>query len=255
VNDGTKIYEGAAQSYLDEGLANGTVYSYAAFPVTASGYASSATAVSSATPLASLPQYGGAAPPPVSGASLRLVVDDTGTYWLIKTDNKRHGVTNPGMLYSYGFAFSDAKPATAQDMALPEGDLLLPGDGALVKSPEDPTVWLISLGQKHGFTSAAVFSGLGFSFGNVLVVTAPELGRQGEGDIISDPNSAHLPGLDINDRGTVYWVSFDRQKQGYPSLDVYNSWHIDNDFSKVVPANAADMALPEGPLVAPRLVQ
>lgn len=189
-------------------------------------------------------------PPRTQGGSnggMKLVKDSTGTYWLILySDNMRHGITSPGILYSYGFEFKDALTATAADMALPVGDILLPGDGALVKDSADPTVWLISGGQKHGFSSASVFGSLGFKFSNVLLVTTPELNKQTVGSIVSDPKSAHLPGLDILDKGTVYWVGYDNLEHGYPSIQVYNSWHIDNDFTKVVPANAADLAKIQG---------
>jgi hypothetical protein len=60
--------------------------------------------------------------------------------------------------------------------------------------------------------------------------------------------------LDINEKGTVYWVGTDGQLHGYPSLAVYNTWHHDNDFSRVVPANSADLSLPVGSLEIPRVL-
>jgi hypothetical protein len=38
----------------------------------------------------------------------------------------------------------------------------------------------------------------------------------------------------------------------YPSLEVYNSWHKDNDFSQVVKANKLDLQLPKGEAVSKR---
>ena len=56
-----------------------------------------------------------------------------------------------------------------------------------------------------------------------------------------------MAGLDVNFKGTVYWYD-GSVLHGYPSVDVYNSWHIDNDFTRVVPANPADGNLQKGSL-------
>ncbi len=188
-----------------------------------------------------------------SGAHINTcLINDAGTFYLI-LNNQRHGITNPGMLYSYGYDFTEAVTAYAEDRNIVEGSLLLPADGALVKKPGDPTVFLISGGMKHGFSSASVFTTLGFKFSQVLTVTGPELDAQQLGDIINNPNEQHRRGTDILYNGTVYWVG-NGARQGYPSLDVYNSWHLQNDFTKVVPANAADMSLPESGVVQKRLI-
>ena len=187
-----------------------------------------------------------------TSASTRLV-NDHGTFYLIQ-NGTRQGVTNPGMLFSYGFEFKDASGATAADLALPQGSLLLPANGALVKSKEDPTVYLISRGQRHGFVSAKVFTALGFKFTSVLVVTNPELQALPKGDNVSNSALAHWDGVNINDHGTIYWIN-NQTKYPYPSLAVYNSWNIDNNFTRVVTANAADGVLPVGQAVTTRVVQ
>lgn len=145
------------------------------------------------------------------------------------------------------------KPPKPQTSPLPR--LLLPGDGYLVKSSQDKTVYLISNSQRYAFISENVFKALGFSFANVLIVTDPELQSLPKAANLGNPTAAHLSGVNINDNGTIYWLGVDSQKHGYPSLPVYNSWHRDNDFSNVVKANAADRALPVGSLVALRVMQ
>ncbi|MDE2311708.1 MAG: hypothetical protein KGJ93_01270 [Patescibacteria group bacterium] len=186
----------------------------------------------------------------VNPGILRLV-NYNGTFYLIE-NGRRKGVTSSGLLYSYGFEFKDASAASNADMALPEDSLLLPGDGALVKSKEDPTVWLISGGQRYGFVSESVFKALGFKFSSVLLVTNPELQALPKASNLADSGAAHLPGLDINKNGTIYWIGDDNQLHGYPSLPIYNSWHLDGDFTKVVPANSADLSLPVGAEVSGR---
>lgn len=194
--------------------------------------------------------------PPIvqTGNKALRLINDSGTFYLVK-DGKRQGITNPGMLFSYGFTFNQAKPASTADKALPQGSLLLPNDGALVKSNEDPTVYLISKGQRYGFVSEAVFRALGFKFTSVLVVTNPELQLLPTASNLDKSDAAHQPGLDINRNGTIYYIGSDNQLHGYPSEAVYNSWHIPGDFSKVVPANTADMELTVGTLVEIRPVE
>jgi hypothetical protein len=188
-----------------------------------------------------------------SSSVLRLI-NSSGTFFLIK-NGYRYGITFPGILYSYGFEFKDAKLATAQDLALPLGSLLLPGNGSLVKSQKDPTVYLISSSQRLGFTSASVFLSLGFKWSSVLLVTNPELQALPQGSLLDNGKATHAPGLNILDHGTIYWLAPDHTRQAYPSLAVYNSWHRDNDFSQVVPANTADLALPMSGFVQARMLQ
>ena len=184
--------------------------------------------------------------------SLKLINQD-GTFYLI-IEGQKHGVANPGMLFSYGFEFKDAVAVSEAEKALPEGSLLLPGEGALVKSPGDPTVYFISRNKKYGFVSSEVFTGLGHKFSSVLTVTAPELESLPIGDILADASARHLPGTNINDNGTIYWLG-ESLKYAYPSLAVFNSWNVDNDFSQVVPANAADKAITEGSIVTARILE
>jgi hypothetical protein len=179
-------------------------------------------------------------------------VNAGGTFYLVSS-GVRHGITDPGMLASYGLGFGDATAATPGDLALPEGNLLTPNDGSLVKSREDPTVYLVSDQHRYAFVSARVFTALGFRFASVLVVTNPELQALPASANLSDPAAAHLDGADVSSGGTVYWVS-GGTRYPYPSPDTYNSWHIKNDFSTVVPANAADLALPVGGPVAARVL-
>jgi hypothetical protein len=187
-----------------------------------------------------------------SGYSIKLI-NNSGTFYVIQ-NGQRQGVTNPGMLKSYGLEFKDAKPASSVDLSVPEGTLLKPASGSLVKSPTNPTVYLIAEGQKHGFVSSQVFGLLGFKFSSVLVVTAPELDSMPLGDILSQSTARHKPGLNISDNGTIYYLTA-THRHPYPSLEVYNSWNPDNDFSAVVPANSQDRQVPVGETVVKRVVE
>jgi hypothetical protein len=187
---------------------------------------------------------GGTTPSKTPTANSQRLVDDAGTYYLIQGGYK-NGITSPGILYSCGFEFKDSQIPTAADISLPT-NLLLPCDGALVKSAQDQTVYIISGGQRYGFVSASIFLNLGYKFSSVLVVTNPELQRMVRGADLSNSSAAHLPGANVNANGTIYWIDQSSVRHAYPSLQVYNSWNRDDDFSTVVPANNADSQLPVG---------
>jgi hypothetical protein len=198
------------------------------------------------------------APTPTSTPAALVInlklINNNGTYYLID-HNVRHGITNPGMLSTYGFSFIDAKTATLQENSLPEGGILTPSDGALVKSKEDQTVYLISKQQRYAFTSATVFLALGFKFSSVLLVTNPELQQLAKAENISNSNQAHLPGSDISINGQIDWVGYDNQLHPYPNLAIYNSWHITGDFSTVLIGNDQDKTIPVGSVVSVRVVE
>ena len=184
--------------------------------------------------------------------NIKLVTEGS-TYYVIK-DNQRYGVTNPGILFSYGLEFSDGKPATQADNALPYTDNLKPGDGAFVKKPNDSTVYLIFDNSKHGFTSESVFNALGYSFSNVLEVTTNELDALPIGTVVADSNMAHPSGTFINQDGTIFRIS-QGMKFGIPSMEVYNSFNLDDDFSHVIKTNTQDRLLPVGSVLDKRTIQ
>ncbi len=128
----------------------------------------------------------GSSPAPAGPASILPapasvgLINDAGTFYVV-SGGVRFGVTDPGILNSYGFTFSDATNATPADLANPIAANLPPNSGALVRTASDPTVYLVSDGSRYAFTSASVFTALGYKFSNVLVVTTPELGDDAEG--------------------------------------------------------------------------
>ncbi|MDB4940378.1 MAG: Fibronectin, type domain protein, partial [Candidatus Doudnabacteria bacterium] len=187
---------------------------------------------------------------PTSPGSSTTLINNKGTYYLI-ANNTRQGITNPGILLSYGFEFKDARTATAADLSLPIGANLNPDEGALVKTKADPTVYMISAGQRHGFTSATVFGTLGYKFSSVLTVTTPELNNLPIGAIVNSSTIQHPKGTNILYKGVVYWIS-GTDLRPYTSIAIFNEWNKDNDFSSVVPANSADLALPFGVAVVGR---
>jgi hypothetical protein len=206
--------------------------------------------VASTNPSGLLQVPTGETPAAVAGAHANgTLVMIGGTYYEVG-NGVLQGITTPAILSSLGFTFADAVPANTADQEMSQGTVALPSDGSLITSAGDPTIYLVSGQQRHPFVSGDVFTALGYKFSSVLNIDSGLANLLPLGSAISDPASWHLLGSDISNNGTVYWVGSDGLHP-YTSLDVYNSWHLANDFSNVVPANAADLAWPVvSPVVA-----
>lgn len=169
-------------------------------------------------------------------------VNYQGTIWMITSGNCRAAYTSAGAFTSYGFnSFATVVDASAEDLALPvcASGFIPPQDGKLITSDrgaDKGTTYLISGGMKRGFTSASVFTALGFKFSRG---TVGDVSWMQSGANIDSGSSAHLPGVLINNGGTVQLVG-NTGLMGIPDIATFNSWGY--SFADVVPANAADKA-------------
>lgn len=179
------------------------------------------------------------------------VMSSDGTVWMIMPDNTRRAYTSAGAFLSYGFnSWSTVVQANADDLALPAGSFIPPQDGSIIcsdRGADKGTCYLISGGQKAGFTSATVFTGRGFSFSNAQMGDVSWMGSYPS--LISDTTAANLPGVLVNNNGTVQLVGTNGLL-GIPDLTTFNGWGY--SFSKVVPANAADKAKTQTGVMAAR---
>jgi hypothetical protein len=179
------------------------------------------------------------------------VSDASGTVYMI-IGGQRRPYTSAGAFTSYGFnSFASVTTASAEDLALPVGSFIPPQDGSIIcsdRGADKGTCYEISNGQKFGFTSAAVFTGLGFSFANSV---SGDVSWMPAGSmLISNTTQAHLPGTLVNNGGTVQLVG-SSSLLGVPDLATFNSWGY--SFSKVVPANAADKTWTQSGVFAARV--
>ncbi len=179
------------------------------------------------------------------------VISSDGTVSMITTDGMRRPYTSAGAFLSYGFnSWSTVVQANAEDLALPVGGFIPPQDGSITcsdRGSDKGTCYLITGGQKAGFTSASVFTGRGFTFANAQ-----------NGDVswmtmfsalIDDTTDANLPGVLVNNNGTVQLVG-NSGLLGVPDLTTFNGWGY--SFGKVVPANTADKAKSQTGVMAAR---
>lgn len=160
--------------------------------------------------------------------------------------------TSAGAFLSYGFnSWSGVVEANADDNALPVGSFIPPQDGKIIcsdRGSDKGTCYLITGAQKAGFTSAAVFTGLGFSFSRAMYGDVSWMTSTSN---IDNTTAAHRPGVLVNNNGTVQLVG-NNGLLGIPDLATFNSWGY--SFNDVVPANAADKAMSQTGVMAARVV-
>src|SRR6185503_18507858 len=129
---------------------------------------------------------------------------------------------------------------SAEDLALPIGPSIFPEDGKIAcsdRGADQGGCYLITGGAKASFTSAEVFSGLGFSFSRAITADLSQVPAALNINNVTDP---HRQGVLINNNGTVELVS-PGGFWGIPDLATFNSWGF--SFADVLPANVADLAL------------
>ena len=164
-----------------------------------------------------------------------------GIVWM-STGGTRRGYTSAEVFQTYGYNFSQVVAATAEDIALPVGPIMIYADNTLVKGPSDPLVYLVTGGQKRPFVSGAVFTGLGFVFSNIQTAPANTFGDLPTGANLDSTAMAHPTGVRVVTNGTV-WQMTSTGRMGFPSADAFLSYGY--TFAKLAPANAADLAMPD----------
>jgi hypothetical protein len=164
------------------------------------------------------------------------LVLSSGTVYQLNADGTgRYGINSLEKFNSSRFSFAKVVPANSADLALPDLGLLAWGSGVLFN--DGGTVYQVAGGTKHGFTSAANFTGNGFSFAKVKTGSLTSVPA---GANIDNTTGAHLEGTFVVSGGTVYMITATGRK-GIPEPGVLYSYGV--NFSDVVAANAADLAL------------
>jgi hypothetical protein len=169
------------------------------------------------------------------------ILSPDGTVSMIASDGTRRPYTSAGAFLSYGFnSWATVVNSSSADISLPIGSFIPPRDGKIIcsdRGSDKGTCYLISGGQKAGFTSATVFKGLGFSFSST---TIGDVSWMTSTSNISSTTNAHLPGVLINNNGTYQLVAANGVL-GIPDAATLQSWGY--SFSDAVTANNADKSL------------
>ncbi len=185
-----------------------------------------------------------------------LILDGQTVYLI--ANQQRNGFRDPQEFASYGYQFSQTVPANDADRALAAGPVMKAMTGTLTLDKSDNrTVYMVGRNYtKRGFSSYSVFADLGYAgkgkgsstaAGPINGLYKINLSDYPAGSPITSASDPHPEGALVSDNsGTVWWI-LAGQRQGFASLTVFNSYGF--SFSRVVPANAADLSLPSGPLV------
>ncbi len=164
------------------------------------------------------------------------IVDKKGTVYLIQETNSRINgyaiikyktpYTSAGAFLSYKFnSFQNVQTANTADLSLPlYNDLtgpvqfISPRPGSLIN--DKGTVYIITSYARTGFTSEAVFKGLGYSYSNVYKGDTSFLHTDTP---INSNSQQHPAGTLIKDKGTLYIMHFG-SKIGVPTIKALESW-------------------------------
>jgi hypothetical protein len=173
-----------------------------------------------------------------------------GTVYMITADGQRRPYTSAGAFLSYGFnSWTTVGQANTDDLTLPVGNFIPPRDGKIVcsnKGSDKGTCYLITDGQKAAFTSATVFTGLGFNFSDSL---SGDVSFLASAPNISNTSQAHPAGTLVNKNGTVYLVG-DNGLLGVPDMNTLSSWGYST--SDIVSADRADSATEQSGVMSAR---
>jgi hypothetical protein len=167
-----------------------------------------------------------------------------GTVFLIQ-NGSRAGFRTEAEYLTYGYNFSHVVYSNQGDNSLPFQTIRKAMEGTLVIDAQDNrTVYMVGLNAtKRGFTSSTVFNALGYKFANLPKIN---LSDYPAGAPIGDVNQPHPDGALVKEGNTIWWIR-NGQKSGFDSMLTFNTYGF--SLSRVVPANAADVALAEGPMV------
>ncbi|MBI2356184.1 MAG: hypothetical protein HYV13_03210 [Candidatus Doudnabacteria bacterium] len=196
-----------------------------------------------AATLWALPAFVSAAP-----HSDGCLINSSGTIYLV-TGGQKRGFPTAEVFASHGYSFSQVVAASSEDTQA-MGPVMVYADGTLVKGPSDPLVYLVANGQKRGFVSGSVFTGLGFSFASIVTAATNTFADLPMGANLESATERHTAGVLAKDSTGTVWQMTATGRKGVPSMEVFNSYGW--SWSNVVAANAADTAAANEGVVAAR---
>lgn len=162
------------------------------------------------------------------------LVQSGNTVWQINDNGDgRFSIESPEKFYSNRLSFNNVVPASAADLALPVAGSLPWGDGVLFA--DGGIIYQVSQGTKHGFISADVYLGQGFTF---PMVRQGNLSTLQEGQPVRSAGERHLSGTLVRSANGTVFLQTAASGQAFPSAAVLYSHG--GKFTDVVPANSND---------------
>jgi len=272
---GTLTREQSGLSFTDTGLSAGTMYGYTVRAYDAAGNVSTESALAQATTNAASSGGGGggggggsggsstrpvtasitASPEAIApGGSVRLswttanattVSLDNG---IGKVSRKATMRVTPSQTTTYRLTATNSLGTLTKSVTVNVGQVASATcrlkDGSLIMSG-GTTVYVIENCRRRPFTSGEVFTSLGMNWSNIVRDDATDIPV---GDPVSNGDTRHTRGTLVLHDGTVYFMGTD-MRYPFPSAEVFLSWG--SRFQDIVPANAADLLVPVGPILRP----
>jgi hypothetical protein len=174
---------------------------------------------------------------------------------LILDNNQRKGFASGEIFMSHGYKWQRIISGNSGDQALFTVNGFDFAPGTLVKvrnNPRSPVYLVYPNRVIRAFTDYDTFQAMGYRPSMVYEVLAGYLNGYSQGEHITRVEG-HPTGTDIVDGSTIYRIDEQGRRRAYASVEVYNTWHtFDYDFSRVVPANQFDRALPTTAPMNPR---
>jgi len=168
--------------------------------------------------------------------SLVKAADDSRVY-LIGSGMKRW-ISNADIFIARNFKWENINVISAADLLLyPDGQTVGWPDGTLVKSNVSPGVYVISSGMKRAFASAEIFSGLGYQWGNIKIISQQDIDQYATGSVVASLVYPEGTLVRFDDGPNIYLI-FGGQKRLIPALETFISKGY--DFKLVVVASAKD---------------
>ena len=101
------------------------------------------------------------------------LINSNGTVYQIDANNKLRGIPTPSVFTSNMFKWENLVTATTADSALTLGTNLSYPNGTLINA--SGTVFIVTDGQKRGFTSPEAFTSRGYKWDNLITATDVEI--------------------------------------------------------------------------------
>ncbi len=125
-----------------------------------------------------------------------LARDTNGGYWYIESETRRP-LSDAALVKLY-FSGRPAKKLTPRELqSYPIGPAFLLRDGELVKSPTNPTVYVIVKGEKRRIPSAEIFTRIGWNWKNVVTLPNRVLKAYPDGQDVTPEWQDDAPPLEV----------------------------------------------------------
>lgn len=155
----------------------------------------------------------------IQSGSLVKVNTDSRVY-LIEGGAKRW-IPSAEIFISRGFKWEGIKSVSFNELALyPEGKDIIWPDGTLVKSNQYVSVYVISFEKKREFSSAEIFSSLGYNWGNIKIISQADIEKYETGALINQlihPDGALVK---FSNSPNIYLIESGK-KRLIPSMEVF----------------------------------